>query len=338
MSDKNNNIILLYDGVKKSINIPESISDLEAAFLKEFNEDKTDKNFIYSYSDEDDENVFIDEINYSESIEFVKKKSEPIIEVQIDRQSKLEIPNTNEEKNNTETNKEEVKEEEKDNIDLSPSISMSIRNDITENVEEKDKSLDPLTSGTIFKKEKKKDEDDNQNQELDPLTSGTIFKKKEKKEVDDNQNQELDPLTSGTIFKKKEKKDQDIIIEENEKNESNSLNKKEEGNGNNKEIGMKTPGLDSSSSSEGEKGVNIYKNLDMTKTDSIIEKDILKKKLETIEEDNKKLIESNKNMEKKNLELQKKFEDEKNEKESIIKKMDEQSNNTISFKNELENQ
>ena len=38
MSDTNNNIILLYKDVKKSIKIPVTISDLEVAFLKEFNE------------------------------------------------------------------------------------------------------------------------------------------------------------------------------------------------------------------------------------------------------------------------------------------------------------
>ena len=43
---------------------------------------------------------------------------------------------------------------------------------------------------------------------------------------------------------------------------------------------MTTPGLNSSSSSEGEKGENLYQNLDMTKSDSKIEKDILKKSYE----------------------------------------------------------
>ena len=74
MSDTNNNIILLYKDVKKSIKIPVTISDLEVAFLREFNENKTDKNFIYSYNEEDDENVFIDDINFDQAIEFVKKK------------------------------------------------------------------------------------------------------------------------------------------------------------------------------------------------------------------------------------------------------------------------
>jgi DNA repair exonuclease SbcCD ATPase subunit len=99
---------------------------------------------------------------------------------------------------------------------------------------------------------------------------------------------------------------------------------------------LTTPGLNSSSSSEGEKGENLYQNLDMTKSDSKIEKDILKKKLETIEEDNKKLIESNKNIEKKNLELQKMFEDEKNEKESIIKELNIEKEKNQKLRNQIQ--
>ena len=80
MSDSNNNIILLYNNVKKPIKIPETFSDLEITFLREFNIEKNGKTFIYSYIDEDDENVFIDkEYYFNQVIETIKKKSEPII-------------------------------------------------------------------------------------------------------------------------------------------------------------------------------------------------------------------------------------------------------------------
>ena len=80
MSDSNNNIILLYNDVKKPIKIPETFSDLEITFLREFNIEKNGKTFIYSYIDEDDENVFIDkEYYFNQVIETIKKKSEPII-------------------------------------------------------------------------------------------------------------------------------------------------------------------------------------------------------------------------------------------------------------------
>ena len=195
MSDSNNNIILLYNNVKKPIKIPETFSDLEITFLKEFNIEKNDKTFIYSYSDDDDENVFIDkEFNFNQAIESIKKKSEPIIEVQEDRGSKLEMPNENEYKNSIEENKGS---QGNDDIDLDPSISLSIKKDSSEKIEEENKSLDPLTSGTVFIKPKKNEED--------------------------KQNKDLDSLTSGTVFTKP-KKEQDVIIEDNDKNEPDFLN------------------------------------------------------------------------------------------------------------------
>ena len=50
---------------------------------------------------------------------------------------------------------------------------MSIKKESSEKIEEENKSLDPLTSGTVFSKQKK-NEDDKENKDLDPLTSGTI--------------------------------------------------------------------------------------------------------------------------------------------------------------------
>ena len=65
------------------------------------------------------------------------------------------------------------------------------------------------------------------------MTSGIVFTKPKKKE-DDKENKDLDPLTSGTIFTKP-KKEQDVIIEDNDKNEPDFPNKKEEGNEKNME-------------------------------------------------------------------------------------------------------
>ena len=154
MSDSNNNIILLYNDVKKPIKIPETFSDLEITFLREFNIEKNGKIFIFSYNDEDDENVFIDkEYNFYQAIETIKKKSEPIIEVQEDRGSKLEMPNKNEYKNSKEENKGS---QGNDDIDLDPSVSLSIKKESSEKIEEENKDLDPLTSGIVFTKLKKK--------------------------------------------------------------------------------------------------------------------------------------------------------------------------------------
>jgi len=186
MSDSNNNIILLYNDVKKPIKIPETFSDLEITFLREFNIEKNGKIFIYSYIDEDEENVLIDnEYNFIQAIKIIKKKSEPIIEVQEDRGPKLEMPNENEYKNSKEENKGS---QGNDDIDLDPSVSLSIKKESSEKIEKENKSLDPLTSGTVFTKQKK-NEDDKENKDLDPLTSGTIFTKPKKEQdviIEDN--------------------------------------------------------------------------------------------------------------------------------------------------------
>ena len=75
----NNKVILVYNGIEKIVKIPQTYSELEDIFLREFKEDKN-KKFSFSYM----ENIAKNNDNdFSKLIQEIKKKSKPIINVSL---------------------------------------------------------------------------------------------------------------------------------------------------------------------------------------------------------------------------------------------------------------
>ena len=73
-------IFLLYNGQKKKIKAPETMSDLQSEFLKEFYEDKN-KEFKYVYNDKGEEIDIEKCSNFNEIIDSIKSMEEPIIKI-----------------------------------------------------------------------------------------------------------------------------------------------------------------------------------------------------------------------------------------------------------------
>ena len=129
-------IYLLYNGQKKKIKAPETMSALQSEFLKEFNEDIT-KEFIYFYNDKGEEIDIEKCSNFNEIIDSIKSMEEPIIK----RKKRGEIFNLA-------VSEETVKKDE-DNSD----------------------ALDPVRSGQVFTKPKKEEK----NVKLESNNSETII-------------------------------------------------------------------------------------------------------------------------------------------------------------------
>ena len=83
MSVKNDFIILEYNGEQKKIKIPNDFDELEAEFIKEFNEEKTNKKFSFSFPNKDDKNIILENTieGFSTTINELAEKENPIVKI-----------------------------------------------------------------------------------------------------------------------------------------------------------------------------------------------------------------------------------------------------------------
>ena len=129
-------IYLLYNGQKKKIKAPETMSALQSEFLKEFNEDIT-KEFIYFYNDKGEEIDIEKCSNFNEIIDSIKSMEEPIIKI----------------KKRGET------------------FNLAVNEETVEKDEDNSDALDPVRSGQVFTKPKKEEK----NVKLESNNSETII-------------------------------------------------------------------------------------------------------------------------------------------------------------------
>ena len=147
---KDDYFTLLYNKEKKIIKIPKTFKEFKNIFKIEFNE-SDDNNFSFQYIDTEDDEIILDENNYNDSIEDIKKSLDHLITVyKCDRDEKYDFYKYI----NLEKEEEDEQEEKKEVI-----------------------QPNPIKSGEIFKKKKK------EVIQPDPLKSGFNFTKVLKKGI-----------------------------------------------------------------------------------------------------------------------------------------------------------
>lgn len=322
-------IFLLYNGQKKEIKTPDSMSDLQSEFLKQFYEDKN-KEFIYFYTDKG-EDIDIERCsNFSEIIESIKKMEEPIIKIK-KKEASFNLKVGEERIEKDENNSDELdpvrsgqvfskpkKEEEK--IKSEPNTSETIHNkpdfpnvNILEESTEMTKSIVMNNSNTNQKNQNNyetpqpdscssSDEDENQTptgDEKPKYNPNKNIQKVEKKEV------------------KNEEKSKKIKQTNDNKEQCNSLPQEQRS----QMFTNETPVSDATNYkimqnpySQATSAQN--KSKDCDKNDSIEE---LRKKLKELESFKTKSVENNRSMANKNLELSKNLKKEKEENQKLKK-------------------
>ena len=121
------NIILSYNDMKKTIKIPKDYEELEKIFIKEFNENDKFK-FYFQYIDNDGDPINLDLDGYEGSIKDIKTLEERIIII------------TREDKDDKKGNKEEdEKVEQNEKNDIEDKESESSERNKKENEKEEDK-------------------------------------------------------------------------------------------------------------------------------------------------------------------------------------------------------
>ena len=132
MSTKNDFIILEYNGEQKKIKIPNNFNELEAEFLKEFNEEKTNKTFSFSYPNKDDQNIILGNAieDFSKIINELTEKENPIVKISQNISNESDNEKEDKKENNVNLNRANKISESILSIDESSSIKNSNDNSV----------------------------------------------------------------------------------------------------------------------------------------------------------------------------------------------------------------
>jgi hypothetical protein len=328
-------IFLLYNGQKKKIKAPETMSDLQSEFLKIFFEDKN-KEFIYIYNDKGEEIDIEHCTNFNEIMDSIKSMEEPIIKIR-----------KKEETLNLAVSEERVEKDENNSDELDPVRSGQVFTKPKK--EEKNVKLESNNSETI----NSKIESPNVNIEIDNTEITKSIAKNNSKsnqtkknnyetprpdsdsdddDDDENQTPTGDEKPRYHPNKNMAKPEKDVVkIEKKDKKVEETKENKEKCDSSKQKPPSQVITCSNSNSNSNTKSDKINQNIkgETTSTqnnnikcenDSIEE---LKKKLKELEKFKEKSQENTRNMAKKNLELSKNLKKEKEENAKLKKKLNE---------------